>query len=133
LQPARWQTTTIHAGAPKIPTRGTHQVDVTSVDSVRTLFAKVSKADAIVATTGRLHFGPPTEMTFEQFQVGLHDKLLGQVHLALVGQHCLNEGGSIALASGIVSEEPMWCGRSNALHTAAEIFSRRSTGESIKT
>ena len=46
-------------------------------------------------------------MTAEQFKIGLHDKLLGQVDLALIGQHYLNEGGSITLTSGIVSAEPI--------------------------
>ncbi|MFX7840658.1 trypsin-like peptidase domain-containing protein, partial [Acinetobacter baumannii] len=37
------------------------------------------------------------------FNIGLQDKLLGQVRLALVGQHYLNDGGSITLTTGIVS------------------------------
>ncbi len=39
--------------------------------------------------------------------VGLQDKLLGQIRLALTGQHYLNDGGSITLISGIVADEPI--------------------------
>jgi NAD(P)-dependent dehydrogenase (short-subunit alcohol dehydrogenase family) len=85
-------------------THGQYQVDVTRSDSIRALFEQVGKVDAIVSTTGALHFGPLSEMTAEQFKIGLHNKLLGQVDLALIGQHYVNAGGSITLTSGIVSQ-----------------------------
>ena len=46
-------------------------------------------------------------MTASQFNLGLQDKLLGQIRLALVGQHFLRDGGSITLVSGIVAQEPI--------------------------
>jgi hypothetical protein len=46
-------------------------------------------------------------MKDSDFNQGLQDKLLGQVRLALTGQHYLNEGGSITLISGIVAHEPI--------------------------
>jgi NAD(P)-dependent dehydrogenase (short-subunit alcohol dehydrogenase family) len=66
--------------------------------------------DAIIATTGNLFFGPLVEMTAENFNQGLQDKLLGQVRLALKGQHMLNDGGSITLTSGIIADEPIYQG-----------------------
>ncbi|MDB5894062.1 MAG: short chain dehydrogenase, partial [Rhodoferax sp.] len=84
-----------------------HPVDITRHETVQALFDKVGRVDAIVSTTGSLHFGPLSSMTAAQFQKGLHDKLLGQVDLALTGQHFLNDGGSITLTSGIVSDEPI--------------------------
>ncbi len=80
-------------------------VDITQHESVQVLFERVGRVDAIISTTGSLHFGPLAEMTAVQFQKGLQDKLLGQVDLALTGQHYLNDGGSITLTSGIVSDE----------------------------
>ena len=91
-------------------TRGQYQADITDADSVRALFARIVKVDAIVSTAGNLHFGPLTEMTAEQFKIGLHDKLLGQIELALIGQHHLKDGGSITLTSGIVGDEPILYG-----------------------
>ena len=71
--------------------RGSEQVDITDGASIRALFERVGRVDAIVSTTGELHFGPLAEMNAEQFKRGLHSKLLGQVELALVGQHFLND------------------------------------------
>ena len=88
-------------------TRGDYQVDITSQESVEALFAQTGEVDAIVSTTGNLHFGPLSTMTDSQFNLGLQDKLLGQIRLALVGQHFLRDGWSITLVSGIVAQEPI--------------------------
>lgn len=100
-------------------THGQYQVDITRSASIHALFAQLGKVDAIISTTGKLHFGPLTEMTAEQFKVGLHDKLLGQIDLALIGQHYLNDGGSITLTSGILSDEPILLGANATTVNAA--------------
>ena len=86
-------------------TRGDYQVDITSQESVEALFAQTGEVDAIVSTTGNLHFGPLSTMTDSQFNLGLQDKLLGQIRLALVGQHFLRDGGSITLVSGTAARD----------------------------
>ena len=48
-------------------------------ESVEALFAQTGEVDAIVSTTGNLHFGPLSTMTDSQFNLGLQDKLLGQI------------------------------------------------------
>lgn len=82
-------------------------VDLTDEASVDALFSRTGKVDAIIATTGNVFFGPLNEMTAEDFTLGLQDKLLGQVRLALKGQHFLNDGGSITLTSGIIADVPI--------------------------
>ena len=88
-------------------TQGDYQVDITSQQSVQSLFEKIGPVDAIVSATGNLFFGPLATMTDRDFNQGLQDKLLGQIRLALTGQHYLNDGGSITLISGIVAHEPI--------------------------
>ena len=88
-------------------TQGDYQVDITSQQSVQSLFEKIGQVDAIVSPTGNLFFGPLATMTDRDFNQGLQDKLLGQIRLALTGQHYLNDGGSITLISGIVAHEPI--------------------------
>lgn len=111
-------------------THGQYQVDITSSESIRALFAQLGKVDAIISTTGSLHFGPLTEMTAEQFKIGLHDKLLGQIDLALIGQHHLNDGGSVTLTSGIVSDEPILFGtNATTVNAAIEGFVRAAAIE----
>ncbi len=102
---------------------GTHRADFSQPGSVAALFKAVGKVDAIVSTAGNLHFGALAEMTPEQFNLGLQDKLLGQVQLALLGQHYLNDGGSITLTSGIVGIEPIRNGaNATAVNAAIDGF-----------
>lgn len=111
-------------------TGGELQVDITRSDSIAALFDRLGKVDAIVSTAGQLHFGPLAEMTAEQFRVGLHDKLLGQVDLALIGQHHLRDGGSITLTSGIVGREPIrWGVNATTVNTALEGFALAAATE----
>jgi NAD(P)-dependent dehydrogenase (short-subunit alcohol dehydrogenase family) len=86
---------------------GDTRVDVTDEASIRAMFEKTGKVDAIVSTVGHTHFGPLATMTGEQFKSGLLDKLLGQVNLALIGQNYLNDGGSITLTSGVLDRDPV--------------------------
>ncbi len=100
-----------------------YPVDLTDETSVQALFGRTGRVDAIVSAAGALHFGPLATMTPEQFAIGLNDKLLGQVRLALLGQHHLNDGGSITLTSGIVSEQPIRAGaNASAVNRALEGF-----------
>lgn len=102
---------------------GTHRADFAQPGGVAALLKAVGKVDAIVSTAGNLHFGPLAEMMPEQFNLGLQDKLLGQVQLALLGQHYLNEGGSITLTSGIVGIEPIRNGaNATAVNAAIDGF-----------
>lgn len=111
-------------------TNGDLTVDITDDASVQTMFAKLGSVDAIISATGNLHFGHLAETRPAQFDVGLQDKLLGQVRVALIGQHHLNEGGSITLTSGIVADEPIRQG-SNAttVNAAIEGFVRAAAVE----
>ncbi|QLK63371.1 short chain dehydrogenase [Enterobacteriaceae bacterium Kacie_13] len=106
-------------------THGDFQVNITDESSVKALFQRTGKIDAIIATTGSLHFGPLEEMTSEQFNTGLQDKLLGQVRIALIGQKFLNDNGSITLTSGIIAEEPIRQGaNATTVNAAVEGFVR---------
>jgi NAD(P)-dependent dehydrogenase (short-subunit alcohol dehydrogenase family) len=73
--------------------------------SIHAMFKHAGKIDAIVSTTGHTHFGPVDTMTAEQFRSGLDDKLMGQINVALIGQHHLNDAGSITLTSGVTNRD----------------------------
>ncbi|MBU3802417.1 MULTISPECIES: short chain dehydrogenase [Citrobacter] len=111
-------------------TQGDYQVDITSQESVQALFEKTGRVDAIVSATGNLFFGPLSTMTDSEFNQGLQDKLLGQVRLALTGQHYLNDGGSITLISGIIAHEPIAQGANAAtINAGLEGFVRAAACE----
>ena len=87
-------------------------------------------ASGDTSAAGNLHFGPLPEMSAEQFNVGLQDKLLGQVRLALLGQRFLNDGGSITLTAGVLAIEPIRNGaNATAVNAALEAFASAAVGK----
>ena len=104
-------------------TQAALSVDICDEASLRALFEHCGPIDAIVSTTGNVHFGPLADMTAIDFNTGLQDKLLGQVNIALIGQHYLNANGCITLCSGIVSTEPVLGGvNATTVNAAIEAF-----------
>ena len=111
-------------------TGGKFQVSTSNEDSVRKLFQAVGKVDAIVVTAGTVHWGPLSDMTADQFKVGLLDKLMGQVNVTMIGQHFLNDAGSITLTSGSISDDPYFGGASfSTVNAAVDGFVRGASVE----
>lgn len=96
-------------------TSGDVQVDLTSVDSIETMFKKVGHVDAIVNASGTAKFQLVEEMTPEDNLVAVQSKLLGQINLALIGQKYLRHEGSITLTTGIMKDDPIPGGASAAM------------------
>ena len=86
---------------------GEFQVDLSSKDSIQTLFDTVGKVDAILSTTGMAKFGKFKDLTDEDYALGLSNKLMGQINMVRIGQGYLNPGGSIILTIGILGQEPI--------------------------
>ncbi|MDU5678459.1 MAG: hypothetical protein E6023_24220, partial [Pseudomonas aeruginosa] len=81
--------------------------------------------DALVAAVGKVHFGALEEMGEAQYQLGLRDKLMGQVNLVLLGREYANDGGSFTLTSGVLAEQPIRFGSSASMvNCAVEGFVR---------
>lgn len=111
-------------------TQGDYRVDLTSEESVQALFAQTGNVDAVISTTGGVHFGALAEMTSEQFNSGLQDKLLGQVRLVLIGQKFVNPGGSFTLTTGILAQQPIRTGvNATAVNGALESFVMAAANE----
>jgi len=109
---------------------GGFQADMRELKSLKSAFQKIGKVDAILCTAGSVHFGPWAEMTPEKFDIGLRDKLMGQVNAVLAGQEFLNDGGSFTLTSGILSEDPIQYGAAASLvNGALESFVRAAAIE----
>lgn len=89
-------------------------VDVMSEESVKAMYVRLGKVDAVVACAGHVHFGPIATMTPEQFRKGLNDKLMGQVNLVLLGMDNVNDGGSFTLTSGVLDRDPVRAGANAA-------------------
>ena len=94
-------------------------VDVMSEESVKAMYAKLGKVDAVVTTVGHVHFGPVATMTPEQFRKGLDDKLMGQVNIVLLGLNNVSDNGSFTLTSGILDRDPVLQGANAAVVNGA--------------
>lgn len=86
---------------------GDVRVDLMDEASVRAMFEKLGRLDAVVSAAGHVHFGPVATMTPAQFRKGLDDKLMGQINLVLIGLPHVNDGGSFTLTSGIIDRDPI--------------------------
>lgn len=94
-------------------------VDLTDEDSIRALFEKVGEYDALVSAAGNVHFGDLADMTSKEYEIGLRDKLMGQVNLVLIGKETIRDGGSFTLTSGVLNEDPIRMGSSAAMVNGA--------------
>lgn len=110
--------------------RGDARVDMRDPASIKVLFAQVGQFDALVVASGSVAFNGLTEMTDEQWQVGLQSKLMGQINLTRAAIPYLNDKGSITLISGILSEEPInWGVSATTINGAIEHFVKAAACE----
>lgn len=109
---------------------GDIQADTSSEASVEALFRQTGPFDALINAAGYGHFGPLATMTGKDFRKGLDNKLMGQIHLVLIGQHYIRPKGSFSLTTGILSEEPIPMGANlSAVNGAIESFVRAAAIE----
>ena len=94
-------------------------VDLDRLESIGTLFEAIGSLDAVVVCVGSVPFKPLQDLTAKDYETGLANKVLGQVEVARVAMHHLNEGGSITLTSGILAREPVATGAAAALANGA--------------
>ena len=75
--------------------------------SIEKLFKEIGSFDAVICAAGVARFGGLSELSDEDFQLGLSGKLMGQVNLVRVGLDYINDNGSFTLTSGILSQQPI--------------------------
>lgn len=109
---------------------GDVRLDLAEASSIASALERVGVVDAIVSAAGHVAFAPLLELTDAQWRLGLDEKLMGQVRLALLGVPHLCDGGSITLTTGVLSIEPIRHGASAALvNGALEAFVRNAALE----
>jgi NAD(P)-dependent dehydrogenase (short-subunit alcohol dehydrogenase family) len=109
---------------------GEHRVDIADLASIRDLYARVGNVDAVACCAGNVHFAPLAQMTRAQFDLGLRDKLMGQVSLVVEGLDFVAPGGSFTLIAGVLSQDPIVAGVSASMVNAAiESFVRAAAIE----
>lgn len=95
--------------------QGDVRVDIADLTSIEAMFRKIGTVDAIVNVAGAVKVMPLDKMTPADNMVAVTSKLLGQINLALIGQHHLNDNGSITLTTGVTKDDPIAGGASGAM------------------
>lgn len=86
---------------------GDWQFDISSAEEVEKMFRAVRQIDACVCAAGDSETDDLSQLTVEQLQVGITNKLLTQANLVLIGQKHLNDNGSFTLTSGKMGDLPV--------------------------
>jgi NAD(P)-dependent dehydrogenase (short-subunit alcohol dehydrogenase family) len=86
--------------------RAHEQVDIADSSSLRALFERVGRVDAIVSAAGNAAWKPLAQLADDDFAFSLANKLMGQVNVVRYGLSHVNDAGSITLTSGVLSQHP---------------------------
>lgn len=114
---------------------GQIRVDIADPASIEKALAAAGPLDAVACAAGAVNFQPlgaikPALIEQSAYGLGLANKLMGQVNLALAAQGKLNEGGSITLIAGVLADQPIVAGSSASMvNGALESFVRAAAIE----
>lgn len=82
-------------------------VDISDTASIREMYARAGKLDAVISAAGAARRKPLDELSDEDFAFSLRNKLMGQVNLVRYGVANMNDRGSFTVTSGILAREPI--------------------------
>lgn len=88
-------------------TKGDVTVDIADSSSIKSMFEKIGKVDAIICFAGEAKWDDFNKLSEDDYYIGLKSKLMGQVNLVRIGQNYLNSNGSITLSTGILADDPV--------------------------
>lgn len=86
---------------------GDVNMDMTDSKSIKAMFETIGKVDAVICIAGKPKWGQFETMTEDDFNIGIKNKLMGQVNLVRIGKVYLNPGGSFTLTTGILADHPV--------------------------
>jgi NAD(P)-dependent dehydrogenase (short-subunit alcohol dehydrogenase family) len=95
-----------HEVIPASRNKARESVEVSNAESIRVLFKRVGRVDAVVSAAGEAAFKPLRDLTDKDFELSLRSKLMGQVNLVRYGLESVADNGSITLTSGVLAQHP---------------------------
>ena len=103
---------------------GDIRIDISDPASIEAGLRAVGPLDAAVCAAGAVNFAPlaairPARIEDSSYGLGLANKLMGQVNLALAARETLNDGGSITLIAGVLAQVPIAAGSSASMVNGA--------------
>lgn len=100
-------------------TTGDLKLDLTDEASIRDAYEAAGRLDAVVSAAGKVKFAPFEEMQAADYEIGIRDKLMGQVGLVLIGRDFVADGGSFTLTTGVLDRDPIRQGSSASMVNGA--------------
>jgi len=88
-------------------TSGDVQVDLADPASIDALYRTVGAVDAVISCAGEAAFGALPELSDDDFELSLANKLMGQVNLVRRGLDAMTDDGGFVLTSGVLSQDPV--------------------------
>ena len=103
---------------------GDIRIDIADPTSIEAGLAAAGALDAVASAAGAVNFDPlsairPATIGDSSYGLGLTNKLMGQVNLALAARDRLRDRGSITLIAGVLSQAPIATGSSASMVNAA--------------
>jgi NAD(P)-dependent dehydrogenase (short-subunit alcohol dehydrogenase family) len=82
-------------------------VDLADKSSIIAMYRQTGRIDAVICAAGVASFAPFKTLGDNDYELGIRNKLMGQVNVVRVGLDYINDNGSFTLTSGILSRKPM--------------------------
>jgi NAD(P)-dependent dehydrogenase (short-subunit alcohol dehydrogenase family) len=100
------------------------RIDIAEPAGIAAGLKAAGALDAVVCAAGAVNYTPlaaimPAAIEQSSYGLGLKNKLMGQVNLALAARDHLNDGGSITLIAGVLSNQPIATGSSASMVNGA--------------
>ncbi len=86
---------------------GQVSLDLENEETMHAAYKKYPELDAVVCIAGTAKWAPLTDMTNDDYYIGIQSKLMGQVNLVRIGMQYLKPGASFTLTTGILAEDPV--------------------------
>ena len=80
--------------------------DIANPQSLKALFEKVGKVDAILCTAGVVRMADWATADNAEWEFGIQNKMMGQINTLRFGEKYVKDGGAIVLSTGILAQYP---------------------------
>ena len=103
---------------------GDVRIDISDPDSIVAGLKAAGTLDAVVCAADAVNFAPlsaisPATLEKSSYGLGLINKVMGQVNLALAARDVLGDNGSISLIAGVLADDPIVAGSSASMVNGA--------------
>lgn len=86
---------------------GDVKIDIADSKSIEAAFEQMGKLDAVICIAGEAKWAAFSDLSEDDYYIGIGSKLMGQVNVVRIAQNYLNPKGSVTLTTGILADNPV--------------------------